>query len=49
MCFYLQRSTQRKLSYEEMTEDYPRYPDIYDINQDPHLQISDNMVVVRIK
>lgn len=39
------RSTQPKLSYEEMTEDYPRYPDIYDINQDPHLQISDNMVV----
>ncbi|XP_071147824.1 H(+)/Cl(-) exchange transporter 6-like isoform X1 [Mytilus edulis] len=39
------RSTQRKLSYEEMTEEYPRYPDIYDINQDPHLLISDNMVV----
>lgn len=28
----LQSATQPRLSYAEMTEDYPRYPDIHDVD-----------------
>lgn len=28
----LQSTTQPRLSYAEMTEDYPRYPDIHDLD-----------------
>ncbi|KAI4823892.1 hypothetical protein KUCAC02_012446 [Chaenocephalus aceratus] len=29
---YIQSATQPRLSYAEMTEDYPRYPDIHDLD-----------------
>ncbi|XP_021372937.1 chloride transport protein 6-like [Mizuhopecten yessoensis] len=40
------RTSQFNLSYEEMTEDYPRYPDIYDVTKSQNLNQSKLVDVV---
>lgn len=44
LLFPLQSATQPRLSYAEMTEDYPRYPDIHDLDL---MLLSPRMIVVR--
>lgn len=39
-----QSATQPRLSYSEMTEDYPRYPDIHDLDL---TLLNPRMIVVR--
>lgn len=39
-----QSATQPRLSYAEMTEDYPRYPDIHDLDL---ALLNPRMIVVR--
>lgn len=42
--FYLQSASQPRLSHAEMSEDYPRYPDIHDLDL---TLLNPRMIVVR--
>lgn len=44
-CFASQSATQPRLSYAEMTEDYPRYPDIHDLDL---ALLNPRMIVVQL-